>query len=92
MCQFERDTGAGPYCMLHMAMRIRRQAPERERRAPGQAIPAAVQAEHVRTLERLFQQDTVVVEDLVSGKKAVELKDDLEDLFEQRKKYYVAPT
>jgi len=39
---------------------------------------------------QLFQQSAVVVEELVAGEKATELKSDLENLFEHRKKYYTA--
>jgi hypothetical protein len=67
-----------------------RQEPAREQRAPGQETPEAVQAEHKKTLMQLFQQSAVVVEELVAGEKATELKSDLENLFEHRKKYYTA--
>jgi DNA methylase len=70
---------------------LRRQSPERKRRAPGEKVPEAVQLDHLRTLERLFMQDPIIVEAKVADGLEAELKGDLEDLFEYRKRYYSGP-
>lgn len=87
--QFDRPSEDGSYRMLHMAMTLKRQSPDREHRPPGAGISAAVQAEHEKALERLFQDDVSVVEKIVVGEVAEGLKGDLDDLFEHRKKYFV---
>lgn len=89
--QFDRPAKDGPYCMLHMAMTVRRQSPERGKRAPGQQIPLAAQAEHQKTIQQLFEQEVAIVEKLVVGGTATKLKADLDNLFEHRKKYYPNP-
>jgi hypothetical protein len=89
--QFERGSKDGPYCMLHIAMTVRRQKPAREQRAPGQGIPDAVKVERLRTLEQLFRQSPIAVEALVTNGLEEELKSDLANLFEHRKKYYTTP-
>jgi hypothetical protein len=89
--QFERNSNDGPYTMLHMAMTIRRQEPPKERRAPGQQIPATAQSNHKDAIVRLFEGAPIGVEDIVAGARKDELKADLQDLFNYRKRYYEPP-
>ncbi|MBV9377240.1 MAG: hypothetical protein JO320_19685, partial [Alphaproteobacteria bacterium] len=85
--EFIRDWIAGTYCMLHMAMTVRRQAPPRERRGPGQTSPAA-EAEHRKVINRIFTEQVVAVENVVVGSLKCDLEDDLLRLFEYRRRYY----
>ena len=86
--QFERDSRDGPYCMLHLAMTVRRQDPPRQLRAPGQPINTSVEAEHRRVLGRLFSEDVISVESHVVGELRDDLEADLGRLFEHRRRYY----
>jgi hypothetical protein len=90
--QFDRTFKEGSYRMLHMAMTIRRQSPERAKRGPGQKIPADAQAEHRKAIKQIFDQEVIAVESLVVGDVEAELNADLENLFEHRKKYYTTPS
>jgi hypothetical protein len=83
--QFERDSKDGPYCMLHMAMTVRRQEP----RGPGQ-VPAEAEAAHRQAVNRIFSNAAVRVEEAVAAM-LDELNADLLRLFEHRKRYYVSP-
>jgi hypothetical protein len=65
--QFDRPFAGGTYRMLHMAMAVKRQAPPREQRAPGQQAAAALGA-HKNTIIKIFDEDVVAVESLVAGK------------------------
>jgi hypothetical protein len=89
--QFERPSQDGPYCMLHIAMTVRRQRPSQEQRAPGQKMSETVKLEHLQTLQQLFSTDPIVVESVVVDQMQEDLKNDLENLIEHRKKYYDAP-
>ena len=90
--EFHRESQDGPYCMLHMAMTVRRQAPPRDKRAPGQPIPALADAEHKSAVTRLFMNNVVKVEDVVVGEKKVALETDLQKLFAHRLRYFKPET
>jgi hypothetical protein len=85
--QFDRPFAGGTYRMLHMVMAVKRQAPPKDQRAPGQTSPAAEDA-HKKTIQKLFDASVVPVEDLVKGKLEKELQEDLQDLFNHRARYY----
>jgi hypothetical protein len=76
--------------MLHMAMTVNRQQPPKEKRAPGQKVPAAL-ASHKSTIVKLFDADVISVEALVQGAMEPALKADLHKLFEHRERYYKSP-
>ena len=86
--EFQRDSRDGPYCMLHLAMTVRRQNPPRQRRAPRQPLAPADEAEHRRVVNRLFSDEVISVETQVVGKLKGELEADLGRLFEHRRRYY----
>jgi hypothetical protein len=88
--QFDRPHAEGSYRMLHMAMAVNRQAPPKEKRAPGQQANDALGA-HKNTIVKIFGEDVVAVESLVNGKMEAELKVDLEKLFKHRMRYYTPP-
>ena len=77
--------------MLHMAMTVRRQEPPKDRRAPGQGLPAIALTNHKSAILQLFQTAPVGVEAMVVGDRKDQLEADLKDLFEYRKRYYVPP-
>jgi hypothetical protein len=88
--QFDRPSKDGPYRMLHMAMAVHRQHPPKENRAPGQQAEAALGA-HKNTVAKIFDEDVMAVETLVTGKLKAELQADLDLLFKHRDKYYKPP-
>jgi hypothetical protein len=88
--QFDREFADGTYRMLHMAMAVKRQAPPREQRAPGQQADAALDATK-NTIVKIFDEDVIAVESLVAGKMERDLKADLEKLFKHRMRYYKPP-
>jgi hypothetical protein len=85
--QFDRPFAGGTYRMLHMGMAVKRQAPPRELRAPGQQADAALGATK-KTIVKIFAEDVIAVEGLVAGEMEQELKADLEKLFKHRMRYY----
>lgn len=88
--QFDRTFANGTYRMLHMAMAVKRQAPPRERRAPGQQANDALGA-HKNTIVKIFDENVVAVEGLVAGKMEDELQADLDRLLRHRARYYTPP-
>ena len=88
--QFDRSFANGTYRMLHMAMTVKRQAPPKEQRAPGQRAATAL-GTHKNTIIKLFDKDVVAVESLVTGQLEAELKADLDLLFKHRARYYKPP-
>jgi hypothetical protein len=89
--QFDRPFSGGAYRMLHMAMIVRRQSPPKENRAPGQNSPPAAADAHKKTIQKLFNENVIPVEELVKGELANELQVDLDKLFKHRERYYVPP-
>jgi hypothetical protein len=86
--EFARDSKDGPYRILHMAMTVRRQKPDRRRRGPGQRVPAEVQEQHKKAVIKLFSREAVSVESIVQGEKEKKLTEDLKSLLEYRKRFY----
>jgi hypothetical protein len=86
--QFDRTSAESTYRMLHMVMTLRRQAPPRERRLPGQGTPTKANADSQAAIRRLFEEEPVAVDAIVTGDLKEALEKDLERLFEHRKHYY----
>jgi hypothetical protein len=85
--QFDRSFADGTYRMLHMAMAVKRQAPPKEQRAPGQKADTAL-GTHKNTIIKLFDENVIAVESLVKGQLEAELKTDLDLLLKHRARYY----
>jgi hypothetical protein len=86
--QFDRVWKGGSYRMLHMAMTVRRQAPPKEKRGPGQPMPDKAAVEQRKTIEKLFENPVLAVEELVVGDTKAKLEIDLRSLFAHRRRYY----
>jgi hypothetical protein len=83
--EFERDSITGPYKMLHLAMRVRRQEPPIERRGPREDAPAAADA-YRTVVRRVFsEREQVVTFDSIDQDA---LKESLTSVFARRKRYY----
>jgi hypothetical protein len=85
--QFDRSHDEGDYRMLHMSMTVKRHAPPKEQRGPGQSSTAAHDS-HKKMLQKLFTQDVIAVDAIVKGNVEKELRADLKKLIGYRKKYY----
>jgi hypothetical protein len=88
--QFHRDSTDGPYCMLHMAMTLRRQSPDMEHRGFGQGIAPAAETEHRKAVQKIFGSNVVDVEKLVVGDIKTAIEADLQKLFAHRNRYLSA--
>jgi hypothetical protein len=85
--QFHRESQDGPYCMLHMAMTLRRQSPDSEHRGVGQGIAPTAEAEHRRAVVKIFESNIVDVDELVVGEIKTSIEADLQALFAHRERY-----
>jgi hypothetical protein len=83
--EFVREAANGPYTMLHLVMDVRRKAPPKEQRAPGQDAPQAVAA-YRDVVRAIFERPEIVVSDSTIDKAT--LQEDLNRIKQHRKKYY----
>lgn len=83
--EFERDSISGPYKILHLAMRVRRQEPPVDRRGPREDAPAAADA-YRTVVRRVFsEREEIVTLDSIDQDA---LKQSLTSVFARRKRYY----
>ena len=83
--EFERTPAPEiAYRMLHLVMDVRRQVPTRDNRAPGDAVPAVLDA-YARVVRQLFQRpETVVTRETVD---VATIERSLDFIERRRKKY-----
>jgi len=83
--EFSRPSISGPYQMLHLMMQVKRQAPH----LPG-AIPTQAEETHARVIQKLFQEEQIVVtDDLIEPQKS-DLQTNLDAILARRQKYSAA--
>ena len=83
--EFERPHSTGTYKLLHLAMEVRRQKPNRDRRAPGEHCREARTA-YTNTCLKLFRDDAIMVSEATINKKT--LQKHLDRIKARRRKYF----
>lgn len=84
--RFVRETDGAPYTIVHFAMNVRRQNPNRDNRGPGTGYAAEASAAYREVVRMLFKtRATVVTEAVANG---ATLTPSLDDIKGRRRKYY----
>ena len=87
--EFQRESAAGPYTMLHFVMDVKRQKPSVNERAPGSGPAPAAQAAYSSVVDNLFADPVIQVTDAMA--EAANLKPSLDDIQRRRERYYPDP-
>jgi len=84
--RFVRETEGDPYTIVHFAMNVRRQAPDRDHRPPGSGHSTAARDAYRDVVRHLFRTKATVVTEAVAN--AAALVPSLDDIKGRRRKYY----